>query len=340
MGYLLAGDIGGTKTILGVYDPVEGPHRPLAAQTFASGRYDCLETMVAEFLAANDYPIQLGSLGLAGPVADGQATITNLPWQVDAARLRQRFGVTAVHLLNDLEAVASAVPYLKREHLHTLNPGRAKAEGAIAVIAPGTGLGEAYLTWDGQGYRARPSEGGHSDFAPTNRDELALLSYLREKRGFEHVSYENVCSGRGIPNLYAFFRDTSAASEPGWLSERLADAGDLTPAIVTAALNEENPAELAVASLNAFVSILGAEAGNLALKVLATGGVYLGGGIPPRIIPLLENGLFLKAFRHKGKLSDFMETIPIHVILNSNSALLGAACYGLERMRKGKGANE
>jgi glucokinase len=217
--------------------------------------------------------------------------------------------------------------------VHSLNSGEARPQGAIAVIAPGTGLGEAYLTWDGDAYRAHPSEGGHANFAAASADEARLLAYLREQRGFDYVSYETVCSGRGIPNLYAYQRDCRGLEEPGWLGERLADAADPTPGIVAAALDENVPAELVVATLDSFVSILGAEAGNLALKIAATGGVYLCGGIPPRIIPFLENGLFLDAFSRKGQLSNFLEAIPVHIILDPGTALLGAACYGLEQMR-------
>jgi glucokinase len=220
------------------------------------------------------------------------------------------------------------VPFLEAADLHTLNEGQPAPGGVIAVIAPGTGLGEAFLTWDGSRYRAHASEGGHTDFAPTNALEAGLLRYLLGR--FEHVSYERVCSGRGLPNIYAYLKDSGYAEEPPWLAEQLASVEDPNPIIVNAALYGERPCELCVAMLNTFVSILGTEAGNLALKVLATGGVYLGGGIPPRILPALEQEEFIEAFRRKGRMSDLLARVPVHVILNPKVALLGAACHGLE----------
>jgi glucokinase len=199
--------------------------------------------------------------------------------------------------------------------------------GAIAIVAPGTGLGEAYLVWDGSHYRACASEGGHADFAPNNQLEIDLLCYLQDR--FGHVSYERVCSGQGIANIYAFLRH-SGYEEPTWLAKRLAAVDDPTPVIVNAALGAREPCRICDTALDVFASILGAETGNLALKVLSTGGVYLGGGIPPRILPVLKQDGFMKAFRHKGRLSGLLTRVPVHVILNPKTALLGAACYGLE----------
>jgi len=325
---LLAGDIGGTKTNLAVFSPEAGPHAPLAEATFPSGRYPSLETLVREFLSQADLQVERASFGVAGPVVAGRATITNLGWVMDERQLQEALDLSSVRLLNDLDAIAHAVPFLEPADLHTLNAGQPATGGAIAVIAPGTGLGEAFLTWDGARYRFHASEGGHADFAPTNLFEIGLLRYLQEGLGFEHVSYERVCSGRGLPNIYAYLRDSGTACEPAWLAERLAAADDPTPLIVNAALVGE--CELCIATLDAFVSILGAEAGNLALKVLATGGVYLGGGIPPRILPALEHERFMEAFRRKGRFSDLLARVPVHVILNPKVALLGAACHGLE----------
>ena len=209
-----------------------------------------------------------------------------------------------------------------------LNDGDVDPKGAIGVIAPGTGLGEAYLTWDGQRYHAYASEGGHADFGPTDALEIGLLRYMLQRH--DHVSYEKVCSGLGIANLYAYLKDMGYAPEPPWLIERLIAAQDPTPVIVKAALeHEEQPCELAVATLRLFVSILGAEAGNLALKLMCSGGVYLGGGIPRRVLPWLEHKNFMQAFLNKGRFSGVLIRFPVHVILNSNAALLGVACYGL-----------
>ncbi len=325
---LLAGDIGGTKTRLAIYSPEAGPRTPLVEATFPSGRYPSLEALVSDFLAQVDLKPKRASFGVAGPVVAGQATITNLPWVMSETQLQTALDLAPVRLLNDLAAIAQAVPWLESDDLYTLNEGQADPGGAIAVIAPGTGLGEGFLTWDGSRYRAHASEGGHTDFAPTNSLEVDLLRYLLDR--LEHVSYERVCSGRGLPNIYAFLKDSGYAEEPAWLAEQLAAADDPNPVIVNAALARGQQCELCVATLETFVSILGTEAGNMALNVLATGGVYLGGGIPPRILSALEGGRFMEAFRDKGRMSDLMARIPVHVILNPKVALLGAACQGLE----------
>ncbi len=211
-----------------------------------------------------------------------------------------------------------------------MNEGQAAPKGAIAVIAPGTGLGEAFLTWERDRYCAHPSEGGHSDFAPTDTLELGLLRYLWDR--YEHVSYERVCSGLGLPNIYDYLRASGYAEEPMWLADRLAQARDATPVIVNNALDKDERCELCETTLRVFVSILGAEAGNLALKTLATGGVYLGGGIPPRILPALERSVFMRAFCNKGRFEELLANIPVHVILNSQAPLLGAAAYGADNL--------
>jgi len=228
-----------------------------------------------------------------------------------------------VQLLNDLEALAHAVPFLEPSDIHTLYKGEPDPNGNIAVVAPGTGLGETFLTRMGSRYRVHASEGGHADFAPTDPVQLEMLRYLHER--FGHVSFERVGSGRGLPNIYAYLKESGYADEPAWLAERLASAEDPTPVIVEAALDEGSPCALCTATLDTFVSILGAEAGNLALKVLATGGVYLGGGIPPRILPALKGERFLQSFRSKGRISDVLERIPVHVIVAPDVPLMGAA---------------
>jgi glucokinase len=323
---LLAGDIGGTKTNLAVFSPDEGLRAPLAEATFPSGCYPSLEALVSEFLAQIDIKVERASFGVAGPVVAGRATTTNLPWEMDQGQLQAALNIPTVRLLNDLAAIAHAVPFLEPSDLHTLNKGQAVPNGTLAVIAPGTGLGEAFLTWDGSRYVTLPSEGGHADFAPTDPLQIGLLAYLLDR--FDHVSFEQVCSGRGLPNIYAYLKDGGYAGEPGWLAEQLATARDPNPVIVQAALSGKS--ELCVATLDTFVSILAAEASNLALKVLATGGIYLGGGIPPRILPALEGPRFMRAFTNKGRFSDLLARVPVHVILNPKSALLGAACHGLE----------
>ena len=327
---LLAGDIGGTKTQLAIISPEIGPRAPLAEATFPSSRYRSLEAVVGEFLGQVNMGVERASFGVAGPVVAGRATVTNLPWVIDEAQLSHKLPISSVHLLNDLEAIAWAVPRLGDEpaDLCTLNAGRPVIGGTIGIIAPGTGLGEAYLTFDCGHYWAHASEGGHTDFAPATRDEIALLHYLFDH--LDHVSYERICSGIGIPSIYDFLRDSGYALEPPWLTGELAAATDRTPVIVNAALHPEKKTKLCQATLDFFVSILGSEAGNLALKMLATGGIYLGGGIPPRILPALKDKRFLEAFRNKGRMSALLENVPVHVILNPKVALLGAAYCGLE----------
>jgi glucokinase len=324
---LLTGDIGGTKTSLAIYAWEAGPRTPVAEATYPSARYSGLEALVRDFLAGIDSPIDGACFGVAGPVVEGRATITNLPWVLNESDLQAALGARSVRLLNDLTAIACAVPFLSEDELRVLNAGEPEAGGALAVIAPGTGLGEAFLTWDGTRYHPHASEGGHASFAPVSPEQVELLRYLFTH--FAHVSSERVCSGSGIPNIYAFLRDSGQGTEPAWLEMQIAAAEDPTPLIVQAALDESGPNELCLATLETFVTILGAEAGNLALKVLATGGVYLGGGIPPRLLHLLEQPAFLDAFRGKGRMAGLLDRVPVFAILNPKAALLGAACYGL-----------
>lgn len=327
---LLAGDIGGTKTNLAVFslESEEGWRKPLAEATFPSGRYRSLESLVEEFQGEHHFQIERASFGVAGPVVNGRATITNLPWVLEENHLKKALNIPSVSLLNDLTAIAHGVPHLGEEDLHTLNAGHPIQEGALAVVAPGTGLGEAFLTWDGDRYRPHTSEGGHADFAPADALQLELLRYLQLR--YSHVSFERVCSGKGLPNIYTFLKESGHASEPDWLADTLAKAPDPTPIIVDNALDKEHACEICTTTVELFVSILGAEAGNMALKVLATGGVFLGGGIPPRILPFLSEGRFLQSFLRKGRLSDMLIPVPVYVILNPNIALLGAARHGFE----------
>lgn len=325
---LLAGDIGGTKTVLALYDPQVGPRQPIHKTVYPSRQFDSLEAIVDTYLRAHDRNVSHAAFGVAGPIVEDRAEITNLPWVIDRRRLVTRFSFHDVHLLNDLEAVATAVPILVGEDVVVLNEGKADHEGAIGVIAPGTGLGEGFLVWDGQAYRAFPCEGGHTDFAPVGDLQQALLAYLQKK--MEHVSYERVCSGIGIPNLYDFLRDSGRYEEPRELARRLSEAHDRTPLIVQYAQNHETP--ICVATLQLFVDILAREAGNLALKVLATGGVYLGGGIPPRILPQLQDGAFLDAFVSKGRFRDLLKNVPVKVICRKDTGLVGVAHDGLRMM--------
>ena len=321
----LAGDIGGTKTTLALYSAEAGPYAPIAQATFPSRDFASLEAIVAAFLKDRNVAIRRASFGIAGPVVDGRVQATNLPWVIEEQGFSAWLGAP-VRLLNDLAAIAHAVPNLRAEDVVTLNAGAAAAQAPLGVIAPGTGLGEAFLLWTGRAYRPFASEGGHADFAPHTPLAAELLAYLRPRLG--HVSYEQVCSGRGLPNLYAFLRDSRRYIEPDWLTAELASAPDPTRVIVRAGV--EGRAEIAVAALELFRDILAAEAGNLALRVLATGGVYLGGGLPPRLLRFLKTEAFVQAFTAKGRFTDFLQQVPVRVIRNPEAALFGAACHGLE----------
>ncbi len=321
---LLAGDIGGTKAALAAYGDDANPRVPLVETTYPSARYPSLEAIVRAFQAQTGMRFDHASFGVAGPVIAGSATITNLPWRMSEAQLSAATGIPTVRLLNDLEAIAHGVTALAPEDFHTLNAGQPAPDATtLAVIAPGTGLGEAFITRENGQVTAHPSEGGHCDFAPTDALQTRLLEYLR--RDGEHVSYERVCSGIGLPNIYHYLKATGAAEEPAWLAEELAATDDATAVIVKAASDEQRPCALCVETINVFVAILGAEAGNLALKVLATGGVYIGGGIPPRVLRYLEDPRFLAAFENKGRFAELLARIPVRVILNPKVALIGAA---------------
>ena len=332
---LIAGDIGGTKTLLAFYTAAGGVRNPAVVREFPSDQFAGLGDVVRAFLAEVGKPVTAACFDVAGPVIDGRAHLTNLPWMVDARALAQELGLAQVSVLNDLKAVAYAVPHLCEEDLRTINPGKAEAHGPIAIVAPGTGLGEAFLIWDGSSYIPCASEGGHADFGPTDPEQAALWEHLR--RQFGHVAYERVCSGSAIPGVYEFFRAAKPADEPAEFAALLAAAHDRTPLIVAAALEDGAKNPLAAATLDLFVAALGAEAGNLALKVLATGGVYLAGGMPERILPRLGDGRFMRAFTGKGRFAELLGAMPVKVVV-TRAALLGAALYGLDQLQRGNAA--
>jgi glucokinase len=322
---ILAGDIGGTKTVLAVYEIESDGLKELAKQRYQCADYNTFDDIVDEFLrdhAELRAAIDSASLAVAGPVVKGRCTVTNLPWTVDIHHLRERFGFARALLLNDLEAIATSIPFLKQEDLEVLNPAQADPQGVIGVIAPGTGLGEAFLTNHGSGYRAHASEGGHSDLAPNSALEAELLDYLQNKLG--HTSYERVVSGMGIANIYDFLLARGEPPEPDWLGRELAAAGDPAPVIEKYASGDD-AVQICAQTMRIFVSLLGAEAGNLALKLLARGGIYLAGGIPPIILPLLRAGGFMRSYLDKGRMSSLVESMPVYVVLNPEPALLGAA---------------
>ncbi len=326
---ILAGDIGGTKTVLGLISSQKGAHNPIALRRFSSSDYSTFTAMIGDYLEGKDVSLEAVSIGAAGPVSEDRVEGTNLPWDVESAVISEMLNEIPVFLINDLEAIASAIPTLEPNDLEIIKPGENRDKSPIAILAPGTGLGEAFLFWDGNRYRAIPSEGGHTDFAPATSEEMALLDFLRTK--YRHVSYERVCSGFGIPNLYIFFRDTARFSEPEWLRDELDMKEDWTPVIVQSAMDES--ADICQATLDMFMGILGSEAGNLALQVLASGGVYLAGGIPPRILPKLKSKPFPDGFTRKGRLSSILLQIQVNVVTNPLAALFGAASHGLVKVQ-------
>lgn len=326
---ILAGDIGGTKTILAIF--ASGQESvPLVEKKYKSVDFQGLEAMITDFLSRTEIEISHACFGVAGPVSQNRALLTNLDWEIDCRSVEKETGLSHVMLVNDLVAVASAVPFLGSGDLITLNEGIPDPAGTIAVIAPGTGLGEAFLTWNGSEHQAFASEGGHADFAPTTDLEMELLAWLREK--IDHVSYEQVCSGLGIPHIYSFLKEKGYGRETDWLASELRKAPDPNPVIMGGALGEKK-CSLCQQTLAMFVSILAGESGNMAVNLLARGGVYLGGGIPGRILPALREKEFMTVFCRKGRMAGLLRQIPVYVILNTKAALLGAAILALKRLK-------
>jgi len=324
---ILAGDIGGTKTQVALFAVRSGRLRAVAQQTFASKAYPGLEPVLKEFLAGRKVSIARACFGIAGPLVDGQVKTPNLPWVVRAARIAKTLRLKSVTLLNDLEATAYGTFVLQPKDLFTLNRGKIRRPGNKVLIAAGTGLGQSTLYDDGRSYHPSASEGGHGDFAPRSETEIELLRYLAAE--FGHVSYERVVSGPGIGNIYRFLSQSGRFEEPGWLKEKLAAAGDPSAAITTLGLARDS--EICAHALELFVSVYGAEAGNLALRGKAFGGVYIGGGIAPKILAKLKDGTFMGAFLDKGRYRDFVAGMRVQVILKEETALHGAAYYAAFR---------
>ncbi len=319
---ILAGDIGGTNTRLALFQTRDPILRPTVERTYRSREHRGLREIVSIFVAEHPCVIEHASFGIAGPVIDGRVKTSNLPWVIDARDLAQELGLESTGLLNDLEANAYGVAVLGADDFAVLNAGALHATGNAAVISAGTGLGEAGLYWDGKRHRPFAAEGGHAEFAPRNETEIDLLRYLL--RFYQHVSYERVLSGPGLENIYAFLRDTGRATGNPAIAVQMRSAD---PAAVITGAGRDGRCALCAQALELFVSVYGAAAGNLALKLMATGGVYIGGGIAPQILEKLQSPRFMDAFTAKGRLEPLCAAIPVRVILNPKTALLGAARY-------------
>ena len=326
---LVAGDIGGTKTDLAIFSGEAGVHAPLAQQRVHSADYPSLQAMVKEFIAKAGKPVDRACFAVAGPVIGGRVKTTNLPWVIDEPSMAQslNINVASVHLINDLEAIARAVPTLRPSDVVTINRGEPVAGGTIAVIAPGTGLGESFLTWEAGRYEAHPSEGGHSDFAPADERQVHLLEYMLKL--FDHVSFEHVCSGIGIPHIYRYLRDVEGLAESSEIAAEIDSATDPSVAIIAHAFDAGHSSKLCAATIDCFASILAAEAGNLAVKFLSTGGVYVAGGVAVHTLPVIKQPAFIQRFKRKGRFAELLGRIPLQVVVTP-AGLAGAAVCGLE----------
>jgi glucokinase len=318
---ILAGDVGGTKVHLALYDFIDGKPKSSRDERYAAKDYSGLEEIVKEFLGVQS--VTAACFGVPGPVRDGRLRLTNLPWTLDSRELSVSLGINHVFLINDLEANGYGINELAADQIYTLSEGDPSQIGNRALIAAGTGLGEALLIWNGHSHVPYPSEGGHCDYAPRNEDEIDLLRFLKQKYN-GRISQERVVTGPGLTNIYEFLREVRGVDEPNWLATRMA-AEDPNAVITELALAAKS--EICEKALDMFVVAYGAEAGNLALKLLSVGGVYVGGGIAPRIIEKIKDGRFMKAFTDKGRLSQLLVNMPVRIILDSGAALLGAAAY-------------
>jgi glucokinase len=324
---ILAGDVGGTNTCLGLFGVTRGRLHLSMEKTFLNKKYKGLENILTDFLKGQK-GIAAACFGIAGPITQEVVIATNLPWWIDIESLQKLLPFKKVEVINDLVANAYGISALKKNDFEMLSVGKIK-KGNQALISAGTGLGEAILFWDGKQYVPSPSEGGHAEFGPRNHLESELFQYLSDR--FDHVSYERVLSGEGLFNIYQFLKDSKRfGSEPPWLFEKMKSED---PAEVISEMARLKKNKLCMKSLDLFTSIYGAAAGNLALQVMAVGGLYIGGGIAPKILWKLKDGTFMKAFKNKGRLSHIVIHIPVKVIMNERTALLGAASRAMALLK-------
>lgn len=326
---ILAGDIGGTKTILGTAYLKDRTIFWTHKRRFESSKYSSLDEIIADFFSeVSLIPTNMvAALGIAGPVNNGKVETTNLPWHIDASKLKAKLGLKEIILINDFTAIGHGIPHLKQDDLQTLNLGCRNSSGPIAIIGAGTGLGQGLALYceSEKKYIVLASEGGHCNFSPTNDEEIGLLKYLMEK--YEHVSIEKILSGHGLVNIYDYLIQSGFA-ERSFETTKKMEEGNPSAIISSLALNGKD--ENCIKAIDMFVSIYGAEAGNLALKILPSGGLYIGGGMAPKMLDKITDGTFIKALLNKGRLSQFLKNIPVNIILNDEVGLIGAAARGSE----------
>lgn len=328
---VLAGDIGGTNVRFALFSAEKGLSNCVEEGVYPAREYSSLKHVLQVFLDEVGTKPEAAAFVLAGPVVGDVVEITNLDWLVTKKEIVEVLGEIPVGFYNDLAGLSNFIPLLDAKDLVVLSAGKEMPHGAKAVLAPGTGLGEGFLVWSGSEYLVQPSEGGHAGFGPESGIQDELLEYMRQR--YNHVSYERVCSGSALPDLYDFMKEREQWEEPDWFRKSLEGATDKTPVIVQAAFDEERPIELCRRVVDLFVEILASEAGNLALKVMATGGVYLAGGIPMKILPALDEG-FGKWYSSKGRFSELLETIPIYVVAHKQPALYGAGRFAFQLIGK------
>jgi len=317
---ILAGDIGGTNARLAYFQPRNGRFQLVSERVFPSREHRGLGEIVTQFLDESGTRPEAACFGIAGPVRNGRVETSNLPWVIEQSVLANQIHLAATLLINDLEASAWGIGALGSEDLVTLNPGAGSVAGNQAVVAPGTGLGEAGLFWDGSRHHVFACEGGHTDFAPRGELQIELLRFLAAK--FGHVSYERILSGPGLVNVYEFLCASGCGKQSAELSAAI-EVGDPAAAISQAALSGKD--SLAGKALDLWIAVYGAETSNLGLKIMSTGGLFLAGGISPKILPRLKGSLFMEAFLDKGRMRPLVEAMPVHVVTNEKAGLLGAA---------------
>ena len=323
---ILAGDIGGTNSRLAAFETEGNRLCCVVEKIYPSKEHNGLPEIVADFIKTEGIPAQSACFGVAGPVTHGRSKISNLPWIIDSRELATQLRLRSVGLINDLEALAYGIDALESKDFVTISEGSPDADGNMAVVSAGSGLGEAGLYWDGFRYHPFACEGGHTEFAPKNDVEIDLLRYLMHKYGHQHVSYERILSGPGVKNIYEFLRDTGKEEEPAWLKEQLKAAADAPALISQLAMSDKAP--ICDRTISIFVSVFGSEAGNCALKMMGTGGVFVA-GIAGKIVDKMKGPAFMQSFLDKGRMQSLLESVPVKIVLNDDSGLIGAARFTL-----------